>query len=292
MRMISNPRIHVRKTIIALILIVVSPALVHGAVIFSDNFDNDCTGNACNVIGGTSNVPTGWNQWYADSIGAIYDSVTHYSGEISSPGRGGNGKSLKLWRYSYSWTGSASYAGSLLFTSPGSYSNFFLRFYAKIPTDMVLPPDTKMFRLNTSAGEIYINLNGDGSGRGGTYLLAWGASGDSTVNTTLLNKAQISTLWDGNWHCWEFQFDLTAGTVTFWGDGIQLGTLTDSRLKQGTWNNYLQHFPLGNAQQGSFQSAWRAFEVDDFVLSTTYVGPDNTAPIAKQPKPPVDIKLN
>ncbi|MBI5546871.1 MAG: fibronectin type III domain-containing protein [Deltaproteobacteria bacterium] len=39
----------------------------------------------------------------------------------------------------------------------------------------------------------------------------------------------------------------------------------------------MQHFSLGNHSGGcSWQPTWQAFEVDDFVLSTTYVGLDDT----------------
>ncbi len=253
-------------------------ATVNAATIFSDDFD-DCTVGC--TVGSTAPNSANWMQWMLDGTSATHDSVTHYSGEITSPGRGGSGKSLKLWRHSTSWTGSASHAGALVLTAPSSLSNFYVRFYAKIPNEMVIPPDTKMWRFNTSGGEIYVNLNASGSGgKGDSFLWCWGGSGDSSINTTLVSAATLVTLWDGDWHCWELRFNLSTGTVTFWGDGSQLGSITDSRLQQGTWNSYMQHFPLGNAQQGNWQSSWQSFEVDDFSINTTYTGPDaGTAPI-------------
>lgn len=218
-----------------------------------------------------------------DGTSGTADGTTHYSGEVTSTGRGGAGKSLKMWRYGSSyWTGSASYAGSLTMQTGTSYSNFYLRFYAKIPAGMTIPPDTKMWRFNTSgsSGELYVNLNDYGSG---TFLWVWGGSGGSSVNTELLTPAETATLMDGNWHCWQFQFNLASNTVTFWGDGVLMGTITDSRL-DGSWNSYMQHWPLGNAQGGNWQSSWQSFEVDDLVIATTKAetdpdgGSDTTAP--------------
>lgn len=249
------------------------------SIIFQDNFDAH-SGAECTVNADTA--PDGWDQWMCDGISATAGGSTHYSGEITEPGRGGSGKSLKMWRYGDYWTGSASYAGSLLYTAQTGYANFFLRFYAKLPTGLVVPPDTKMWRFNVSggSGEIYVNLNATSSGGSGdTFLWCWGGSGDSGDNTTLVDAETLATLWDGDWHCWQFQFNLTAGTVTFWGDGTQLGTITDSRLAAGTWNSYMQHFPLGNAQQGSWQASWLAFEIDDVIIATTKAetDPDDAA---------------
>lgn len=257
------------------------PSFAHAEIIFQDNFDT-CT-SGC-TVGVSSPNSANWMQWMQDPpISFTYNSVTHNSGEITMPGRNDVGKSLKLWRAGTSNVGSASYSGSLVLESPpgGARSDFHMRFYMKLPTALTPPPDTKLFRLNTSSGggEIYVNLNGDGSGRGGTILWLYGTGGDSAVNTTLLSASQLNPLWDGNWHCWEFHFNLTAGTVTFWGDDVQLGSITDSRLEQGTWNSYLQHFPLGNAQQGNWQDSWQALEVDDFVISTEHIGPDMGADI-------------
>lgn len=269
------------RTSIAIILLFFACVQAEAAIIFSENFDSH-SGDECTV--NNSTAPDGWDQWMTDGISASHDSVTHYSGEITETGRGGSGKSLKLWRHSDSWVGSASYAGSLLYTAPTGYANFFLRFYAKIPTGLYVPYNTKMWRFNVSggSGEIYVNLNAapDTGGKGYTYLWVWGGSGDSSDNTTLVNAETLETLWDGDWHCWQFQFNLTAGTVTFWGDGVQLGSITDSRLQAGTWNSYMQHWPLGNAQGSNWQSSWLAFEVDDLIIATTKAetDPDDAEP--------------
>lgn len=270
-------------SLIVLILLLISFPC-YASIIFQDNFDNCTTG--CTVGSTEPNSPStgSWLQWTLGGTTGTADGTTHYSGEITSPGRGGAGKSLKLWRYgSAYWTGSDSYAGCLVSNAPSTpYSNYYIRFYAKIPEAMDFPPDTKLFRFHTSgtSGEIYVNLNDYGSG---LFLWVWGGTGDSSYNTELLTPAETATLLDGNWHCWQFQFNLASNTVTFWGDGVLMGSITDSRL-DGAWNSYLNHFPLGNAQQGDWQSSWQSFEVDDLVIATTKAetdpdgGSDTTAP--------------
>lgn len=232
------------------------------SIIFQDNFDSQ-TGDGCIVNAVTP--PDGWDQWMCDGISASHDSVTHYSGEITATGRGGSGKSLKLWRHSDSWVGSASYAGSLLYTASG-YTAFTIRFYAKMPTalDMYGGIGTKMFRLNTSGGEIYININPTGE--------EWhrGASKLQILTDTwrdILSESEMEGLWDGDWHCWQFVFDLTAGTLAFYADGTLMETVNHGQT--GSWNSYMQHFPLGNAQCTYWQDSWQAFEVDDLIIATT-----------------------
>jgi len=264
------------KTIIALIIIFFGAFNNSNAIIiFQDSFDSCTTG--C-TVGASEPNSAAWTQWVTDGLSATHDSVTHYSGEITSSGRGGSGKSLKLWRHSDSWTGSASYAGALVMSAPSSYSNFYLRFYAKVSGSMSFPADVKMFRLNTTgaSGELYVNLNNYGSG---TFLWVWGGSGDSSINTELLTPTETASLFDGEWHCWQFQFNLSTNTVNFWADGVLLGSITDSRL-DGAWDSLLQHWPLGNAQDGSWQSSWQPFEVDDIIIATSKLetDPDESTP--------------
>lgn len=250
----------------------------YAAIIFQDNFDNCTVGCTVN----TSNAPNSanWVQWFrSEPLSSTQGGVTHYAGEITSPGRGGSGNSLKLWRYG-SFT--HDYNGSLVATSPGSYSDFYMRFYVKIPTDMNMTGGTylKMFRFNTSGGEIYININPGGGDLKSTGSLQVHAGSWITI----LNNAQLSTLWDGEWHAWQFRFNLATSTLTFWVDGVETVNLTSVGFS-GVWNYLLQHFPLGNAD-GTWQSSWQAFEVDDLIIATTKAetdpdgggGEDDTAP--------------
>lgn len=244
---------------------------VHGtacsSVIFQDNFDN-CTSGCVVSPGDAPNsagpYPAEWLQWYNDPPNnATYDNVTKYAGEITAPGRGGSGMSLKLWR---NGDFNHSYNGALLTSSPGTYSDFYMRFYAKISPDMNMTGGNyiKMFRVNTSSGEIYVNVNpGAGDVKSTGQLQVMGESGWKTI----LTNSQLMALWDGNWHAWQFRFNLSSNTLTFWVDGGEPITINSAGFS-GAWNSYLQHFPLGNAD-GTWQSSWQAFEVDDLVIATT-----------------------
>jgi hypothetical protein len=276
-----SPLDRVVGVLLLALIAVAQPALA--TIIMQDNFDDE---PATAHVGGTT--PSGWSQWMADGISATHDSVTHYSGEIASPGRGGTGKALKLWRHSNSWVGSASYAGSLVDNaSPGSYSDFYMRFYAKIPVafDMTGGIGLKLWRFNTTGGEIYLDLIPTTSG--------WYRSGNAQLQmlagsgwTTLLNNAQLQALWDGQWHAWQFRFNLSTQTTTFWMDGTQIASVSIPGM-DGAWDSYLQHFPLGNQQASAWQSSWQAFEVDDFVVATTKAETDPDGGSGGDTTPPV-----
>jgi hypothetical protein len=274
-----------------IILLLLLPTVANSAIIMQDDFDTCTTG--CSVAAGqfpsvSSPNTIDWWGWSVDHLSGTYGGVTKPSGEITSPGRGGTGKSLKLWRAGTNFKGSASYSGAIYTIPPGVHSDFYMRFYARIPAAMHIPDDTKMFRINDGDDEIYVNFMGGGSS---TYLRVWGGTGDSSSNTTLLNSSQLAPALDGNWHCWQFRFNRSTGTVTIWIDGGTGVSLTDSRMQQPAWgttsgNAYFQHFPLGNSQGEDWQSSWQAFEVDDLVFATTKAETDPDGGTTPDTEPP------
>jgi len=244
------------------------------AVIFQDNFDN-CSQN-CNSA--ALSAPTGWTQWYGPGSSTI-GGVTHYAGEITAPGRSGSGKSFKIWRNGASWS---DYNGVLHYYFDGSYSEIYMRYYKKIPTAMDLSQCSgsnyqKLWRLNVSgsAGEIYLNINQNGGSLRNTGTLEMMTNTKSWV--TILNHTDLAATWDGNWHSWEWRVNLSAGSVQLWIDGVSKYSGTGWNFGGGTFS-MMQHFSMGNHAEGcSWQSSWQAMDIDDFVLSTTYVGPDGSS---------------
>jgi len=284
----------IHKPIIQKILFILlfSPVLLfpvcgYGAVIFQDNFDNVPDGARTGGL-----VPAGWSQWMQDGISATRDGVTHYAGEITSPGRGGVGKSMKLWRHSTSWVGSASYAGPLVYLFPSSpaYNDIHIRWYMKLPVslDCIGSVDyLKLFRFNITGGtgEIYLNINnvtGSGSMRANGAVRVLGTSWQ-----TILSNADLQKVWDGNWHCWEMRFGINSSRLSLWIDGVQ--KYNSSSFNYGASDagrfTMMQHFPLGNAGVTQWQSSWQALEVDDLVIADTYTGPDGSEP-SPEPGPP------
>ena len=279
MRIIINPMLHLCKTLISLVLIILWPIFANGATIFSDDFDS-CTTN-CNATTTTPPNSAAWTQWHTDETSATVGGVKHYSGEISSPGRGGTGKSLKLWRANGVF---GNYSGSLVY-SGGGVSHWFMRFYIKIPKAFSSSQDYKLWRWNTTggSGEIYVNYYGN------TWSIYDGKGWEA-----LLSSSQYSALRDGNWHCVEFEIGLATSILRFWIDGVLKYEDTGRNWAATGQLSMTQHFPLGNTYDhtGKWQSGWQAMEVDDFVLSTTYVGPGaGAADIPKQPNPPGNILL-
>jgi hypothetical protein len=225
-------------------------------------------------------VPTGWMQWMGGNGDvASYGGVTHYSGEIRSPGRGGSGKSLKLWRYGTLFDG---YTGSLVRTLSTNSSNLFVRWYMRIPAELDITTNVnyqKLWRFNTTpSGEIYLDFYGSGSSMRNSGALKIEAGGSATAVISSGNLG--TTIWDGKWHCLEFQLGTASSTLKFWLDGNLYYSNTSynwSGAANGKFNSYLQHFALGNRAGNplsSYQNSWQALEVDDLVIADSYIGPE------------------
>lgn len=262
---------------IGVIFFIISPATTSfSATIFSDNFDSHA--DTCRVGG---DVPSGWSSWYNDGTDTATEAgITHFAGEVSSPGRGGSGKSLKTWRYNGYWGG---YAGSLFYSFPSSpaYSHIFLRYYQKIPAAFnCLDESFKAWRFNTSSGsgEIYldwIDCINDCRANG-----VWAIYDGGTGWTIVLNNTELKALWDGNWHCIEWEIDTANGVLRLYVDGaVKYSSTSHIWTAAGTFSA-MQHFSIGNtySHNGLWQSSWQAIEVDDLVISTTYVGPGDFVP--------------
>ena len=100
---------------------------------------------------------------------------------------------------------------------------------------------------------------------------------------------------DGLWHCHEIWIKLNTtgradGEVKYWLDGEQTKHLTDCDWKAEN-DQGIASTSLGIGNTGStalFQSSWRAIEYDDYVVSTSYVGPDDTV---APPDSPQNLKI-
>jgi hypothetical protein len=259
----------------------------HAAVIFQDNFDS-CTTNCTPTASGPPNSSSGWDSWVTWQVSDTVGGVTHYSAEITSPGRGGTGKSLKMWKANGVF---GDYSG-LNYTPSGSYNHFFMRYYIKIPSAFSYSGDVgyKLWRLNTTGGtnEVYLN----------NYYGTWSIyDGGSTGWVELLSGSQISAISDGNWHCIEFEFGLATSTLRMWVDDALVYSNTSRSWGAAGNLSRIQHFFIGNTYDhiGHWQSGWQSVEVDDFVLSTTVIGSsgggtepppsDTTPPYASQWSP-------
>jgi hypothetical protein len=262
---------------IGFIFFIIFPSIeTFSATIFSDNFD--AHPDTCRVGG---DVPSGWSSWYEDGpVTATEAGTTHYAGEVSSPGRGAGGKSLKAWRYNGYWGG---YAGALFYSFPPSpgYSHIFVRYYQKIPAAFnCMDESFKAWRFNTSSGsgEIYldwINCINDCRENG-----VWAIYDGGTDWTVVLNNADLKAIWDDNWHCIEWEINTASGVLRLYIDGA-VKYLSTSHIWSATGTfSAMQHFPIGNtySHDGLWQLSWQAIEVDDLVISTTYVGPGDFVP--------------
>jgi hypothetical protein len=136
----------------------------------------------------------------------------------------------------------------------------------------------KMWRYNFSPfgtdGQIYFNINTfepwtSRKFNFGSAVFGWYTLGDATWLPA-----------DDEWHCYEFRLKLNSaaavadGIATVWLDGVQKGTNTAINF-DGVSGSVFTTTNLGTGNSGTitWQSSWQAFEFDDYVLSTEYIGP-------------------
>ena len=258
-----------------------APFSARATVIFQDNFDDNCTGQACNVTGCATYAPGTWDQWYCETMTPdTYGGVFHYAGEISGPGRGGTGKDYKFWRAgaAYPYT----YSGSLVKVMNFG-SAIYMRYYAKWPAtwnnDGISGNDAqshKLFRFMTSGGTNEFNIDIidiNGSFQNGAVI----AIDDFTDRagqipgrqwTQLLSNSDFTALIDGQWHAWQWRFDIPNHALQLWIDGVQ--KYSDTNWIWGCTGSFtlLNHWPEGNTS-GNYQDSWNANEYDDLVIATT-----------------------
>ena len=163
----------------------------------------------------------------------------------------------------------------------------------------------KLWRFNTSSGKEYHLNFGKRSGTGSLQ-----AVGDLRVLDTISPAQQVlnagSIPWDNKFHCYEFHIKLNTsgradGILEFWLDGVRFYSNSNYNFNASTSDYFvfLQHFSVGNrdSESSNWQNTWQAFEFDDLVLSTTYVGADGVAPTPDPspnptaPNPPSGLRI-
>jgi len=254
-----------------LVLSLISPAW--GAVIFSDNFDAQADWNC----GGT--LPTGWSG-QSGGVSALYQGTTHYNAEIKTPGRGGTGKCLRCWQADTLWDEQT--FSVLDYTIGGSHNDLYTRWYMKLSSSMDYGctgdiPYKKFWRYNYAPnGGVYNTI--------AFNIISWTDWSGRRLNLTTGNATYYlgDASWfpaDDAWHCYELRLKLNTngnsdGIVEFWLDGNLKITKNDCNWDAITGSVFTgTSLGTGNEGDGSYwQSSWQAFEFDDYVVSTTYIG--------------------
>ena len=275
-------------------ILFVGPTIGAAEVIFSEDFsswNSDYPFDSYDDPG-----PDGWSFANGNSAGyATFDGVTHYTGEVTTPGRAGaSDRALKIWRHS-TFTSNDSFYGLLGYQESNLHTTreLYTRWYMKIPVNFKIAEDAscymnyqKLWRyLYGASGVIYLNFNGSNFTSAKLQLYALG----DTSSPTWKNIINVADIQDGEWHCHELRIKLNTqgnadGEYQYWLDGVEIMHFTGAAFGANE-NEYFSstQFGMGNSgikdcsPQGEFQSTWSAIEFDDYVLSTTYVGPEGTA---------------
>lgn len=294
------------RKILLILAFVLLPVWASAGVIFEDNYDNPGdTGWNC-----SDGARTGYSSAYLVNCPSpsTYDGVTHYAGEISPGGRSGN--SFKLWRRNGLWTEYHGYLNKVLTSSEfaNQYRDLYARFYIKIPTDWnanAAGPKFNRFYIGSSAGDtsrgqIYLDVGtqfGQTFKTAGLRIYSDRSAREYDNHYTNQTMAQLGML-DGNWHCVEIRVKLNTqgqndGVVQLWIDGNPITmcggigeNCSTSRAINGYANtdyfSYLLSPAIGNLPAGANwtfpTSGWYAMEFDDYVVSTSYIGPSDAPP--------------
>jgi hypothetical protein len=282
---------HLAKIIFILVLILPTSSIAE--IIFYEDYDN---------------IPSGWNcsqpippRWTGQAT-CTYDAygVGHYCGEVSSGGRKGN--SLKLWRRNGGTTDYCGYLNNTLSAEEFNkhHKELFIRFYMRIPLgwDATLGSGAthKLNRLGTGTkygsptSVLYFDVKGPNfkNGRFSFYVVKEGP-----VRYTSKTLTELGIV-DGQLHCYEIHFKMNSasgvadGELHFYIDGKEISIFTpygpvhprglskwDFRYSADEYIATLLTPAIGNVSEvWSFPTGdWYAVEFDDFVVSTTYVGP-------------------
>lgn len=290
------------RTLLALVLLACCTP-VHAAVIFSEDYDDVASWNC------SQGAMDGWSSLANCPSADTYDGATHYAGEVSTGGRAGN--SFKQWRRN--GTDWIEYHGFQNYSfSSSEFSNnhrvIYSRMYIKFPvgwsvTDAGGDSPKIIGRMygGTSTGgqseQIYVGLyEPSGTTNIGNRQFKFTPSSASGTYSSPYVKKTMSELgiMDGEWHCLEIGVDLGTygqanGKLLVYLDGTLLemcdyygnNVVTGITNIQYNWaNNVYITYPftpgLGNTTGGEYnfpQNTWYALEFDDYVVSTTYVGP-------------------
>jgi hypothetical protein len=252
---------------IILVLLLVLPA--NAAVIFQENFDSwPVPWNY------SQSFPSPWQMEGADQS-ATLGGVFHHAAEVTTGGRTGN--SYKFW-CNGSFPHPAGYH-LFLYNFTGSYKDLYTRWYMKIPSALTsnYADYLKLWRFrysDSTGGQAVLDFRyGAFPGIINIFLV----TGTGHQPTGPLFTPSV----DGQWHCYEVRMKLNSAAGVYDGamQGWKDGTLTYSDTAvnwDATSTSVFISTGLGignRADNVVFQNSWQAIEMDDYVLSTTYVGP-------------------
>lgn len=279
------------------------------AVIFQDNFNNP--------------TPSAWTSnnaayppWNENPNPDSYtcSGITKQAGSIEAPGRGGTGNSFRLNRCN--GFPPQDFAGYMGWTHTGSpyYADLYVRMYIKAPPEWNWSPGGNNYLkwdrwlINNTASTAYptsiiyfdwlTTSDGAHSDLNIYPMLLSGHFSRQPLNTWYATNVRLADIADGSWHCIEFHINLT-GIMDVWLDGVlkmhvseNWGPGTDTRivrvLSPGIGNMNL-NMPAPSGYWNFPTNNWYALEADDYVLSTTYVGPDGSTGDTSPPTVPTNL---
>ncbi len=306
-------------SVFAVMIMCISSVSSFAQVIFSENYDSIASGWNCSKA-----TPSNWSNGSACTSRSI-GGVSHYGGEISSGGRSGN--SLKQWKGpGTTESGYDGYLNKIFSSTEfvNHYKGLNSKVYVRI--DPQLDNVGCTGESPKFMGRIYAGSTADGSMtnyqvlldlRGSTmkssvfhvYIVGASAPFDNIYSTA---SAASLGLFDGNWHSVEIGVKASSagqsnGEVHLYIDGKELQLTGGSGESPSVGQTHIAFnwpdnvyitwpmvpgvgnlTPEGSAQWTTSDNQWGSIEWDDFVVSTTYIGPDGgstTAPPVSTPAP-------
>ncbi len=264
-------------------------------IIFRDNFDS------LNITNCTQGTPSEWYWSSCDASSAMtVDGITHHPSEFISPGRGGTGKAFANWRNGTAFVENSAnrngYWEVLGYDNlaANTFKELYIGFSMKIPPDMNANPYG------------YVKFSWppivDGGGPGIDFY-----GGGNALDKLSLGSNSVVGQWyslfdvlrDGQWHFYSYRMKLNTngnsdGILESWIDGVLKYSYTGVNYGANATNPYFMgganrmDIGFGNCGDSltSWQNGWRALEIDDYIVSDSYINPpfspsgDTQAPAA------------
>jgi len=280
-------------------LLLLLPLSVNAEVLWQENYDGITERKTASISSVAApqkihGAQMDWLAWVGILTTDTYDEETHPTGEIAGPGRGGAGQCLRIWKRNGIWKDYHGYMNYELSEEEfaNHYRELYCRMYIRLPVGMACANavSSKINRYywgssqgDTTKGEFHFVLGGNWpSGR--LLLITPGADG-----TTSYQTAAEMGIADGEWHCYEIYLKAPTpgqadGVASLWIDGEKAADDYqgdfDGTFADGEYISRLLTPALGNITGESATwnfptSGWYCIEFDDFVVSTSYIGPDD-----------------
>ena len=270
-------------TLVMLVCSVFIMTQVNATVLFQDDFNSYSKDWLCKLADCSINpgLPVKAGQSKSDYL-VFNSNVSDWNGTTPSYNSGitsDAGMTGRGFRYYLRQEPFPNGENLLVSNSIGSYNPIYLRWYEKDShLDFSKSSYQKLFRLyhnGSTQTAIPEWIGGYGSGK--TYMRLWLGNG-ATMVWTNYNLATSGNM--DKWVCYEMKLDIVNNKYEFFVNGVSMGEKSASSKLNTSYR--VKYIGIGGNQHNTDcwtpKTALKTRDMDNVVVSTTYIGPITTVP--------------